>query len=152
MKNGVFWDVRPCDSCKNRRRNSQRASVDSYSTDSCHPDEGGAKFLRNVDSYKSHTAWHPRRHNSSTLYMWLLIYLPVPQLLNNFPKYFRKPRPHYRIRKNPSLAPVLSRWSRSTPPHTIPLPSIYILFFPVVPCIPASPPIPYIHSIPPHQF
>jgi hypothetical protein len=25
-------------------------------TDSCHPDEGGAKFLRNVSSYKSHTA------------------------------------------------------------------------------------------------
>jgi hypothetical protein len=24
--------------------------------DSCHPDEGGAKFLRNVGSYKSHTA------------------------------------------------------------------------------------------------
>jgi hypothetical protein len=23
---------------------------------SCHPDEGGAKFLRNVSSYKSHTA------------------------------------------------------------------------------------------------
>jgi hypothetical protein len=22
----------------------------------CHPDKGGAKFLRNVDSYKSHTA------------------------------------------------------------------------------------------------
>jgi hypothetical protein len=22
----------------------------------CHPDEGGARFLRNVDSYKSHTA------------------------------------------------------------------------------------------------
>jgi hypothetical protein len=41
---------------------SQRASVASYSlrcsyfTDSCHPDEGGAKFLRNVVSYKSHTA------------------------------------------------------------------------------------------------
>jgi hypothetical protein len=40
---------------------SQRASVASYSyrcsylTDSC-PDEGGGKFLRNVDSYKSHTA------------------------------------------------------------------------------------------------
>jgi hypothetical protein len=31
MKNGVFWDVH-------------------------HPDEGGAKFLRNVRSYKSHTA------------------------------------------------------------------------------------------------
>jgi hypothetical protein len=27
-----------------------------YFTDSCHPDEGGAKFLRNVGSYKSHTA------------------------------------------------------------------------------------------------
>jgi hypothetical protein len=25
-------------------------------TDSCHRDEGGAKFLRNVGSYKSHTA------------------------------------------------------------------------------------------------
>jgi hypothetical protein len=25
-------------------------------TDSCHPDEGGAKFLRNVGSYKSHMA------------------------------------------------------------------------------------------------
>jgi hypothetical protein len=40
---------------------SQRASVSSYSkrcsyfTDSCHPDEGGAKFLRNVGSYKSRT-------------------------------------------------------------------------------------------------
>jgi hypothetical protein len=28
----------------------------SASTDSCHPDEGGAKFLRSVGSYKSHTA------------------------------------------------------------------------------------------------
>jgi hypothetical protein len=27
-----------------------------YFTDSCHPDEGGAKFFRNVGSYKSHTA------------------------------------------------------------------------------------------------
>jgi hypothetical protein len=25
-------------------------------TDSCHPYEGGAKFLRNVSSYKSHTS------------------------------------------------------------------------------------------------
>jgi hypothetical protein len=25
-------------------------------TDSCHPDEGGAKILRNVGFYKSHTA------------------------------------------------------------------------------------------------
>jgi hypothetical protein len=36
MKYGVFWDVTPCGSC--------------------HPDEGGAKFLRNVGFYKSHTA------------------------------------------------------------------------------------------------
>jgi hypothetical protein len=39
-----------------------RASVASYSwrcslfTDSCHTDEGVAKFLRNVGSYKNHTA------------------------------------------------------------------------------------------------
>jgi hypothetical protein len=26
------------------------------STDFCHPDEGGARFLRNVVYYKSHTA------------------------------------------------------------------------------------------------
>jgi hypothetical protein len=25
-------------------------------SDFCHPDEGGARFLRNVGSYKSHTA------------------------------------------------------------------------------------------------
>jgi hypothetical protein len=25
-------------------------------SDSCHPDEGGAKFLQNIGSYKSHTA------------------------------------------------------------------------------------------------
>jgi hypothetical protein len=36
LKNGVFWDVMPCGPC--------------------HPDEGGAKFLRNVGSYKSHSA------------------------------------------------------------------------------------------------
>jgi hypothetical protein len=37
---------------------SQHASVASYSyfTDSCHPDEGGAKFLWNIGSYKNHTA------------------------------------------------------------------------------------------------
>jgi hypothetical protein len=38
LKNGVFWDVTPCGSCKNRRFG------------------GGARFLRNVSSYKSHTA------------------------------------------------------------------------------------------------
>jgi hypothetical protein len=28
----------------------------SWFTDYCHPDEGGVKFLRNIGSYKSHTA------------------------------------------------------------------------------------------------
>jgi hypothetical protein len=56
IKNFVFWDVSPCGSCK--------------FTDSCHPDEGGAKFLRNVGSYKSHTALHPRRHHSSVFQMF----------------------------------------------------------------------------------
>jgi hypothetical protein len=28
----------------------------AVTTDSCHPDEGGLKFLRNVGSYKSQTA------------------------------------------------------------------------------------------------
>jgi hypothetical protein len=37
FKNGVFWDVTPCGSCK---------------------------FLRSVGSYKSHTALHPRRRDS----------------------------------------------------------------------------------------
>jgi hypothetical protein len=37
-------------------------------TDSCHPDDGGAKFLRNVGSYKNHTAKHHRsRHPSLPL-------------------------------------------------------------------------------------
>jgi hypothetical protein len=32
------------------------AVISNRRTHSCHPDEGGAKFLRNVGSYKSHTA------------------------------------------------------------------------------------------------
>jgi hypothetical protein len=32
------------------------AVTSSRRTDSCHPDEGRAKFLRNVASYKSHAA------------------------------------------------------------------------------------------------
>jgi hypothetical protein len=75
MKNGVFWDVTQYGSCKNRRfggtyrhfhqgdknrltRNNARCSYCqccSYITDSCIPDEGGAKFLRNFGSYNSHT-------------------------------------------------------------------------------------------------
>jgi hypothetical protein len=40
MKNAVFWDITPCGSF----------------TSSCHPDDGGTKFLRNIVSYKIHTA------------------------------------------------------------------------------------------------
>jgi hypothetical protein len=36
--------------------------------DSYHPDEGGAKFLRNVGSYKSHTALYPSRSHSEELH------------------------------------------------------------------------------------
>jgi hypothetical protein len=32
-----------------------RRNTNSQFTDSCHPDKGSAKFLRNVGSYKSHT-------------------------------------------------------------------------------------------------
>jgi hypothetical protein len=34
-------------------------------TDPSHPDGGGANFRRNIGSYMSHTAQHPRRHHSS---------------------------------------------------------------------------------------
>jgi hypothetical protein len=43
VKNSVFWDVTPCGTCRIRR--------DSY-----HPEDGGDMFLRNVGSYKNHTA------------------------------------------------------------------------------------------------
>jgi hypothetical protein len=36
----------------------------------CHPVDGGATFLRIVASYKSHTAYRPRRRRSS---MWNLV-------------------------------------------------------------------------------
>jgi hypothetical protein len=71
MKNGVFWDVTPCGPLRTDASeepsasfirvtrigciSSQRASVAScslcsYFTDSCHPDEGGARFLQKVGS------------------------------------------------------------------------------------------------------
>jgi hypothetical protein len=60
MKNGVFWDVTPCGSCKDRR--TLLASVASYSK--VVPSSliivtlimNTRRFLRNVGSYKSHTA------------------------------------------------------------------------------------------------
>jgi hypothetical protein len=64
MKNGVFWDVTPCGSGKNRRSEEFSATIIRVARigelgtliDSSHPDDGGAKYHRNVGSYKSHTA------------------------------------------------------------------------------------------------
>jgi hypothetical protein len=76
LKNSVFWGVTPCGSCKNDVSEELSASIIRV-TRICelgmlvvtsnrrtlriflrsvrHPDEGD-KFLRNVGSYKSHTA------------------------------------------------------------------------------------------------
>jgi hypothetical protein len=60
MKNGVFSVVTPCGSCKIFLRSVRRLLVEACVVPSSpifpHPDEGGARFLRNVGSYKSHTA------------------------------------------------------------------------------------------------
>jgi hypothetical protein len=75
MKNVVFWDVTPCGSCKNWFSEELSASLIRVTiigelgttldvtssrrtqfTDSCHPNEGGAKVLRNVGYYKNNTA------------------------------------------------------------------------------------------------
>jgi hypothetical protein len=45
MKNGVFWDVIPCGSCKNQRFGGTWRL--HHRDDSCHPDDGGPKSLRN---------------------------------------------------------------------------------------------------------
>jgi hypothetical protein len=78
LKNGVFWVVTPCGSCKNRRfggtwrllhqgdkigelgttqaatsnRRTLRRNTNSL-TDFCHPDEGGALTTRHFSIHKS---------------------------------------------------------------------------------------------------
>jgi hypothetical protein len=37
------------------RRNTVVFYINFYLADSCHPDDGGGMFLRNVGSYKSHS-------------------------------------------------------------------------------------------------
>jgi hypothetical protein len=62
MKNVIFWDVMPFGSCK--KTFVFLCSVDQLlvmanvpsSAILVTPDDGGAKFLRNVGSYKSHMA------------------------------------------------------------------------------------------------
>jgi hypothetical protein len=74
-----FWDVMRCGSLRTDSSDELSASIirvtrigelgtmlavtsnrrklrRNTNTDSFHPDEGGAKFLRNVGSYKIHTA------------------------------------------------------------------------------------------------
>jgi hypothetical protein len=57
-----LWDMTPFGSCKNRRFGRTHRLRCSQLADSMHPDDGGDTFLRNVVSYKNHTASHPRRH------------------------------------------------------------------------------------------
>jgi hypothetical protein len=57
MKFGVFWDVTLVRTDVSEEFSAVfLRSVRSSFTDSCHADEGGAKLLRNVGSYKSNTA------------------------------------------------------------------------------------------------
>jgi hypothetical protein len=56
MKNAAFWDLVPRGSCNNRRFGG---------TGRMFSKDGGNTFLRNVGSYKTHTAPHPRRRHSS---------------------------------------------------------------------------------------
>jgi hypothetical protein len=76
IKNGVFWDVTPCALVRTDVSEELRASFIRVTrigelgatlavTSNRRPDEGGAKLLRNVGSYKSHTAYDPRRRQSS---------------------------------------------------------------------------------------
>jgi hypothetical protein len=54
-----FLDARLCGSCKNRHFGGtyrfHYQGDKNRELDSCHPDDGGATFFRNVGSYKSHT-------------------------------------------------------------------------------------------------
>jgi hypothetical protein len=46
MKNGVFWDVTPCGSCKNHSVRQLLVTANVVpSSPVRHPDDGGAKFL-----------------------------------------------------------------------------------------------------------
>jgi hypothetical protein len=56
MKNGVFGVVTPCGSFLRSVRRLLVAACVVPSSPVCHPDEESARFLRNVGSYKSHTA------------------------------------------------------------------------------------------------
>jgi hypothetical protein len=52
----IFWEMTPCGSYKNRRFGGSYRLLALL-----HPEDGGDTILRNVGSYKSHTASSPRR-------------------------------------------------------------------------------------------
>jgi hypothetical protein len=70
---------------------SKQLTMRWNTTDSCHPDEGGANFLRNVSSYKSHTTQHLRRHHS--LYVACSVSGRHISLTTLPPQHYRPPRP-----------------------------------------------------------
>jgi hypothetical protein len=53
MENVVFWDIETQFVPHGRHISS---ALGTTANDSCHPDDGGARLLRNVGSYKNHTA------------------------------------------------------------------------------------------------
>jgi hypothetical protein len=63
MKNGVFWNVTPCGSCNNLHFGGDAVKISNltyivflYVKATQRKNEGGAAFIRNVGSYKSHKA------------------------------------------------------------------------------------------------
>jgi hypothetical protein len=76
MKNAVLWDVAPCGSCKSRHfRGTCCLHVSNcpklfLARVYFNPEDGGDKFLLNIGFYKTHTAPHPRRRNSSISFQY----------------------------------------------------------------------------------
>jgi hypothetical protein len=58
MRIAVIWDVTPCGSCENDVSKESVASM-------IRVEKICDMFLRNLGSYKSYTASHPRRRHSS---------------------------------------------------------------------------------------
>jgi succinylglutamate desuccinylase len=90
MKNASLWDATLCGSCmnrcfggtyqlhhqsdKNRRARNNVSGNYQLKHAAKISDYGGDMFLRNVSSYKSHTAQHPSgRHSSYTLVVWIYL-------------------------------------------------------------------------------
>jgi hypothetical protein len=65
LKNTVFWNVTPCGSCKDRGFEAVVTANVVPSSPILVTYDGGDMFLRNIGSYKTHTASHLRRRHSS---------------------------------------------------------------------------------------